>query len=183
MWCKRAKLYKRAARRKSRKGEARPTKFGESVTCDHMVTKDANSQGIDAEKYCLTFYDDATRFTMAYPVGHRKHQDSLGALRDFEGPDPVIKSIYTDGAPEFVKMCKNIRPEGICHPTSTPGVSTSKARAERRNRHVLEGTRTALDRAGAGVKMWPYAAKHLFCREPARLRWRLCILQAIWGLA
>ena len=86
--------------------------------------------------------------------------DSLKALRDFEGPEPVIKSIYTDGAPEFVKMCKNIRPEGICHPTSTPGVSISNARAERRNRHVLEGTRTALDRAGAGVKLWPYAVKH-----------------------
>ena len=125
-----------------------------------MVTKDANSQGIDAEKYCLKIYDDATRFTMAYPVGHRNATDSLEALRDYEGPDPVIKSIYIDGAPEFVKMCKRIRPEGICHPTSTPGVSSSNARAERRNRHVLEGARTALDRAGVGVKMWPYVVKH-----------------------
>ena len=109
-----------------------PNRFGVCVTCDHMVTKDVNSQGIDAEKYCLTFYDDATRFTVAYPVGHRNAADSLEALRDFEGPTAVIKSIYTDGAPEFVKMCNKIRPEGICHSKSTPGVSSSNARAERR---------------------------------------------------
>ena len=102
---------------------------------------------------------------MAYPVGHRNHQDSLGALRDFEGLDPVIKSIYTDGAPEFVKMCKTIRPEGICHPISAPGVSTSNARVERRNRHVLEGTRAILDRACVGVKLWPYAVKHWWFAE------------------
>ena len=125
-----------------------------------MITKDVLSQGIDAERYCLTFYDDATRFTMAYPVGHRNEQDSLAALRDFEGPNPVIRYIYIDGAPEFEAMCKRIRPEGICHSKATPEVSTSNARAERRNRHVLEGTRTALDRAGVGVKLWPYAVKH-----------------------
>ena len=85
---------------------------------------------------------------MAYPVGHRNEQDSLAALlRDFEGPDPVIRSMSTDGAPEFEAMCKRIRPEGICHSKATPEVSTSNARAERRNRHVLEGTRTALVRA------------------------------------
>ena len=106
-WCQRAKLYKKPARRiKGRRGEIKPDHFGICVTCDHMVTKDVNSQGIDAEKYCLTFYDDATRFTMAYPVGHRNAADSLEALRDFEGPTDVIKSIYIDGAPEFVKMCR-----------------------------------------------------------------------------
>ena len=72
----------------------------------------------------------------------------------------MIKSIYTDGAPEFEAMCQKIRPEGICHPRATPEVSTSNARAERRNRHVLEGTRTILDRAGCGVKLWPLAVKH-----------------------
>ena len=135
--------------------QRRPCRFGECVTCDHMITKDIVSRGIDNERYCLIFYDDATRFTMAYPVGYRNEQESIKALRDFEGPVPVIRSIYTDGAPEFEAMCKKIRPEGICHPKATPEVSTSNARAERRNRHFLEGARTALDRAGVGVKLWP----------------------------
>ena len=29
-----------------------------------------------------------------------------------------------------------------------------------RNRHVLEGTRTALEKSGLGIKLWPYAVKH-----------------------
>ena len=87
--------------------------------------------GIDDERYCLTFFDAATSFTMSYPVASRSTQDCLDALKDFEGADPIIKPIYSDGAPEFEKMCKKIRPEGIVHPTSTPGVSTSNARAER----------------------------------------------------
>ena len=127
---------------------------------------------MDSERYCLVFYDDGTRFTMAYPVGHRNEKDSLLALKDFEGPEPVIKSIYTDGAPEFEAMCQKIRPEGICHPKGTPEVSTSNARAERRNRHVLEGTRTVLDRAGCGIKLWPLAVQHwCFFGKIAQLRW------------
>ena len=134
-----------------------------------MITKNVVSQGIDAEKYCLTFYDDVTSFTMAYPDGHRNGKCSLSALRDYEGPDDRINSIYTDGAPEFVYMCNRIRPEGICHSKSTPGVSSSNARAERRNRHVLEGTRTALDRSGLGVRLWPYAVRHWCFAENIQL--------------
>ena len=121
----RAKLIRKGARAKHRPESCRPTRFGQCVTYDHMITKGLHSQGIDAERYCLTFFDDATKFTMAYPVGHHNEHDSLAALRDFEGPDPVIKSIYTDGTPEFEAMCKRIRPEGICHSKATPELSTA----------------------------------------------------------
>ena len=60
VYCMRAKLNKQGARRKHRPDAERPTRFGQCVTCDHMITKDVLSQGIDAERYCLTFYDDAT---------------------------------------------------------------------------------------------------------------------------
>ena len=96
----------------------------------------------------FVFYDDFTQFTDAFPQGSHTADQCAKALRDFEGPERTVKCIYTDGAPEFEKMCAKARPEGICHPTSTPYVSSSNARAERRNRHVLGGTRAVLKRAG-----------------------------------
>ena len=88
--------------------------------------------------------------------------DAAQALNDFEGPDRVIKCIYSDGAPEFKKMCRKHRTEGVAHDVSTPYRHTAGAKIERRNRLVLDGTRTALERSGLGHVLWPRAVRH-FC--------------------
>ena len=90
------------------------------------------------------------------------HSGSRCSLHEYEGPDKIIKSIYSDGAPEFKRACKKLRPEGLAHDISTPYRHTTGAKIERRNRLVLDGARTALDTSGLGVVMWPRAVRH-FC--------------------
>ena len=92
----------------------------------------------------------------------RNTQEAALALNEYEGPDKIIMSIYSDGAPEFKKACQKLRPEGVAHDVSTPYRHTAGAKIERRNRLVLDGARTALETSGLGVVRWPRAVRH-FC--------------------
>eukprot|EP00972_Heterocapsa_arctica_P039032 5748587-Heterocapsa_arctica.AAC.1 len=70
-----------------------------------------------------------------------------------------LKLLYNDGAPEIVKAGKSLK---CHHDTSTPYRSATNGVAERRVRHVLEGTLTLLEQSGMPTGYWPHAAD-AFC--------------------
>ena len=72
-----------------------------------------------------------------------------------------IKLIYSDGAPEFKKMCQGHRKGGVVQDITTPYRHTVNAKIERRNRMVLDGVRTALDASGVGLCFWPLGTRAL----------------------
>ena len=76
-----------------------------------------------------------------------------------DGPRMVIKSLWSDNAGELIAAAEKLL---INNPKSTPHESQRNAIIERRNRQILEGTRTLLDRAGVPAVYWPHAARH-FC--------------------
>ena len=122
--------------------------------------------------------DEFSGYTDCFPCARRNEKYVAAALNKFAGPDKVIISIYSDGAPEFHKACQKLRPEGVVHDISTPYRHTAGAKIERRNRLVLDGTRTAVDASGIGVAMWPRAVRHFCFAYNAAISWaeriRMC---------
>eukprot|EP00972_Heterocapsa_arctica_P003482 518928-Heterocapsa_arctica.AAC.1 len=74
----------------------------------------------------------------------------------FQGPAAKadLELLYTGGAPEIVKAGKAFK---VCHDTSTPYRSATNAVAERKVRHVLEGTQTLLEHSRMPTSYWPHA--------------------------
>ena len=157
------------------------TAFGDRVLCDTLIARKQEARGIDDEGAAICFMDEATDFTDCFPTAGRNYVDAAQALNDFEGPDRVIKCIYSDGAPEFKKMCRKHRVEGVAHDVSTPYRHTAGAKIERRNRWVLDGTRTALERSGRARPVAASGAPLLLCLQHTSYRpRRQPVLQKAW---
>ena len=129
--CQRAKITSKPARqRHPANDDCPPEQFWDRVLCDTMVLKNEPSKGFDGSQYGITFMDEATGYTDDFPVASRSTEEAAKALNEFEGPTPVIKSIYSDGAPEFNKMARKHRPAGVVHDISTPYRHTAATKIE-----------------------------------------------------
>ena len=157
--CLRAKLNAKQARRRHPQTTAQA--FGDIVTADHLIARDADGAGIDNEKVAIVFKDHHTRWIDIFPTAGKSAHDAEKAIGCFQGTrkKESIKLMYTDNAPELVTAIDKL---GLQHDTSTPYRSTTNSIAERNIRTVLEGTRTLLEHSGFPVPWWPYAAK-CFC--------------------
>ena len=87
---------------------------------DTLIAKEERSKGVDDQRYCVVMLDEATYYTDAFPGAKRNDAESSKALNEYEGPRDRIKSVYSDGAPEFKSACRRLRPEGVTHDLSTP---------------------------------------------------------------
>jgi hypothetical protein len=134
-----------------------PTKFGEEITCDHLVARSAAAQGLDGERNMLVVKDRATNYVDCFPVFSKGAQEVAVSLRMFFGRvKPGL--IYTDCAPELAKAIEYI----AAHGTARPYRHETNGRIERTIRLVAEGARTCLTQAGLPTRLWPYACRH-FC--------------------
>jgi hypothetical protein len=157
--CQRAKLVKKHARRRRVNPDDMPTRFGEQVTADHLISSRENSVGYDGSKYAIVIYDIATSYRDCFPTGDKDAIDARLALQQFVGPRSTVESFHCDGAKELYNAVVDL---GMCPSTSRPYCSTSNAVAERQIRHVEEGTRTLLAHSGLPHQWWPLAAR-FFC--------------------
>ena len=162
--CTRSKINQRQERRRGpKKHYIEATKFGDSVTGDHLISSGKDGDGVDGEAVGFLVRGHATSFKQLYPAATKSSKECEIALKRVQGPrvHERIKHLYTDGAPEIVKAGKNLR---TCHDTSTPYRSATNGIAEREIRNVLEGTRTLLEHSGLPSPYWPYASR-CFCHH------------------
>ena len=110
--CMRSKInQKQKRRRRGKKHTVEATKFGDSVTGDHLISNGVLSNGIDSETVGFLLRDHATKFKQLYPAATKSAKECEIALKRFQGPmhSNRILHLYTDGAPEIIKAGKNLR--------------------------------------------------------------------------
>ena len=155
--CKCAKMYKPTKRSKGESLTVESNKFGDHITGDHLVTRDANEQSIDGDRVAMVMKDVATNFRWIYPSARSHAKDCVLAFRHFIAPGEEVGVFYSDAAPSIKLACREV---GWRQNTSVAYVSKSNAVAERNLRSVLEGTRVNLEQAGLHHSYWSYAARH-----------------------
>ena len=155
--CKCAKMYKPTKRSKGESLTVESNKFGDHITGDHLVTRDANEQSIDGDRVAMVMKDVATKFRWIYPSARSHAKDCVLAFRHFIAPGEEVGVFYSDAAPSIKLACREV---GWRQNTSVAYVSKSNAVAERNLRSVLEGTRVNLEQAGLHHSYWSYAARH-----------------------
>ena len=158
--CMRAKMQLAQSRKASSRGASlgpRPEKFGDQVTCDHLLAQDVDDVGMDDESCALVLLDRGTDYIDAIPQPERTAACCYMALLEFAGPYDYINELYSDGAPELVKAAKDAK---WIHSTSAPERPQKNGVAERAVRSVKAGGRTVLLKAGLPAKFWPKAIRH-----------------------
>ena len=155
-----ARIPPRIATPRSRtRGHLSPTKFGDLVTADHLVSTADDSQGWEGERFGFVILDGATRWHDCAPSANRTQAEVVRALSEFTGPRARVGTFRSGSAPELLAASAEL---GWGHESSTPSVSETNAVAERAVRAVVEGARALLSRAHLPLATWPYAVKY-FC--------------------
>ena len=80
--CLRAKLNAKQARRRHIKSEA--SAFGDIVTADHLIARDADG-GIDNEKVAILIKYHFSHWMMLYPTGGKSADEAAQSIADFQG--------------------------------------------------------------------------------------------------
>ena len=81
--CLRAKLNAKQARRRHIKSEANA--FGDIVTADHLVARDADGGGIDNEKVAIFIKGHSSSWKMLYPTGGKSADEAAQSIAEFQG--------------------------------------------------------------------------------------------------
>ena len=123
----------------------RVTEFGQELSADTLLSKNEVSTSLDGDKFAINFHDEGTGWLEGAPDGNRNTHAARRAFRNLAGPRQNIDSFYCDNAGELTKAADELE---WVNPTSTPFLSRSNSRAERKIGHTKEGTRTALSAAG-----------------------------------
>ena len=134
-----------------------PTRFGEKLSADHLVSHAERSQSLRGDKHAVICYDRYTTWKGCYPVPTKSGDDSFESLQHFVGPRTKVGEIYTDNSPELANAIKHL---GWTHGTNTPGVSQTNSMVERQVQDILFGSRTLLVQAGLPACFWNYSAPH-----------------------
>ena len=100
--------------------------------------------GIDGKRDILVMRDAFSGLKAAYPLPDKKADSTADAIKHFRG-ERNIDIFYSDRSVEIERALRDLH---ILSDTSQPGVPQNNAVAERLVQDVLEGTRTALLRAG-----------------------------------
>ena len=117
-----------------------------------------NIIGDESSESAMLLYDLGTSWPDAFASANKDVEESVWAMNQFAGTD-AMSSFYSDCSGELVRSAKRL---GWMHRTSIPYHSKTNGRIEREIRHVEEGTRTLLMRAGLDPHWWPLAAR-AFC--------------------
>ena len=71
------------ARRRHIKSEANA--FGDVVTADHFVARDANGGGTDNEEVAIPIKDHFSSWMVLYPTGGKSADEAAQSIADFQG--------------------------------------------------------------------------------------------------
>ena len=165
-WCPACQIGKLYHQRKPNRSKESPSEdpeeelpFGSKTTADYLIARGEKSKGFDGAEAALVMLDLGTRWREIAPTAKRNTFESVKALQHFAGPKTEIHSFYSDSGRELVSAAEHL---SWCHVTSVPYIHHTNGIVEREVRHVEEGTKTMLVRAGLDPKWWPLASKY-FC--------------------
>ena len=102
------------------------TKFGDLVTCDHLVLGSGESASRHGDRVSLVCKDRKTKWIDAFPNAHKNAAASVEALQEFAGTDP-IDILYSDGSHELTKAVKDIRTAAVEQASALIGIKHHKA--------------------------------------------------------
>ena len=100
-----------------------------------MLSKNEVSTSLDGDRFAIIFHDEGTGWLEGAPDGNRNITAARKAFRNLAGPRQRIDSFYCDNAGELTKAADELE---LVNPTSTPFLSKSNSRAERKIGHVKE---------------------------------------------
>ena len=121
----------------------------------------------------MVLYDLGTSWSDCYASANKDVEEAVWAMSQFAGSFP-ISSFYSDCAGELIRSAKR---QGWMHYTAVPHHSKTNGRVEREIRHIEEGTRTLLMRAGLDPHWWPLAVRafcfgqNIRCRGQCKNAW------------
>jgi transposase InsO family protein len=132
---------------------------------------------VSGMKYFVTFIDCYSRMTWLYLMKHKN--EVLKCFKDFcayvrNQFNAHVQIIRTDNGTEYlnIEFRNFLSTEGIIHQTSCPDTSPQNGVAERKNRHLLEVTRSLMYTMNVPKFLWSEAvmtAAHLINRMPSRV--------------
>ena len=155
--CQRAKMYAPHARKRGGWSTVHSKSFGDHITIDHIITRDAKDYGFEGQTVAHVVKDVFTKFRYVYPSDNKSGEKCYEDLLHFLQVDDTVKVVYSDNANEFDYAVKLLQAR---HNTSREYVDQNKAVIEREIRTILEGTRANLVQAGLPDKLWPLASQH-----------------------
>lgn len=164
--CHACRLAKTIAKRHTKRVLAREVaKWGELLTCDHIVCHNwLEHKGLGGKSDVFSVYDFATSEIHGIPVNAMDTWDTIEALQFLAG-DEYIHVVYADRINVIKKAVKYLH--GM-HKRPSPGNSQSNGVIESLNRRIQEGTRACLIQAGLPICWWSYAVQHwCFLRNTA----------------
>ncbi|CAL8996654.1 unnamed protein product, partial [Prunus brigantina] len=131
----------------------------------------------DGYKYFVTFVDDFSRATWLYLLKSKK--EVVSCFKDFHKLivnqfNSQIKVLRSDNGTEFMtsSMSEFLTGEGIIHETSCVGTPQQNGVAERKNRDLLEKTRSLMFQMNVPKRFWSQTvltAAYLINRLPSRI--------------
>ena len=129
----------------------------------------------NGKKWFISFVDDCTRVTWVYLLKHKS--DVCDVFRSFHQMiatqfNTYIKVIRSDNGGEYFKteLIEFMNSNGILHQTTCPYSPQQNGVAERKNRHILEVTRSLLIDGNVPSHLWGEAvssAVYLINRTPS----------------
>jgi len=132
---------------------------------------------VSGMKYFVTFIDCYSRMTWLYLMKHKS--EVLNCFKDFcacvkNQFNAHVQIIRTDNGTEYLnnEFKSFLSTEGILHQTSCPDTPPQNGVAERKNRHLLEVTRSLMYTMNVPKFLWSEAvmtATHLINRMPSRV--------------
>jgi hypothetical protein len=108
-------------------------------------------------QYAIGFYDAGTDWEEIAPCGNRDLKCAGKAFVQFAGPRNTIEQFYCDNAPELMAAAEQL---SWVNPTSTPFLSKTNGKIERRLQQYENGIKCALKSSGMPHGMWGHAGKH-----------------------
>ena len=129
----------------------------------------------NGKKWFINFVDDCTRVTWVYLLKHKS--DVCDVFRSFHQMiatqfNTYIKVIRSDNGGEYFKteLIEFMNSNGILHQTTCPYSPQQNGVAERKNRHILEVTRSLLIDGNVPSHLWGEAVSstvYLINRTPS----------------
>ena len=129
---------------------------GQLFAGDHITSTKDNMLGLDGNRDMLVINDAFSHFKSAYPMPDKSADSTMDAIKHVKG-ERNIERFYSDCSGEIDRAFCALH---IVLGNSQPCVPQNNAVAKRLVQDVLEGTRTALLRAGLPPCFWEYACRH-----------------------
>ena len=139
------------------------TPWGQIATGDHITSTKDNMLGLDGNTAISVIKDAFSNFKSAYPMPDESADSAMDVIKHFKD-ERNIERCYSDRSGEIDRALRDLH---IVPDNSQLGESQNNAVVERLVQYVLEGTSSALLRAGVPPCFWEYACRHYCTMEHA----------------